>query len=248
MPVKITTIFFDLGYTLINFKGNVDRVLFSSYLALSDSLISSGYSHNRREYARQYQQIISRYYASRDIDNLEQPLELFVNRALSGFGYSPAPPEITTKAIAAMFKITEAHWSVEKDTHPTLARLKQDGYHLCIISNASNTDDLNNLIDQSGLRCYFDQIIISAEEKIRKPHPKIFEIALRKMKANPGESIMVGDTLIADVLGAQKAGMRAIWVTRRANRPENNRMKKIITPDFSTNRLKQLPEIINSIK
>jgi len=248
MPAKITTIFLDLGYTLINFRGDVDRVLFTSYLALADSLLSSGYTFNRREYARQYQQIITRYYASRDIDNLEQPLELFVNHALSGFGYSPAPLEIVTKAIAAMFKITEAHWTVEKDAHVTLAKLKQVGYQLCIISNASNTEDLNNLIDQSGLRCYFDQIIISAEEKIRKPHPMIFEIALKKMKANPEESIMVGDTLTADILGAQKAGIRAVWLTRRANRPENNRMKKVITPDFSINRLSKLPETINSIQ
>jgi putative hydrolase of the HAD superfamily len=248
MSAKITTIFFDLGYTLINFRGNVDRILFNSYLALSDSLISSGYTFNRREFARQYQQIISRYYASREVDNLEQPLELFVNRTISGLGFSPASLEITTKAIAAMFKITEAHWSVERDTHASLARLKQDGYHLCIISNASNTEDLNNLIDQSGLRCYFDQIIISAEEKIRKPHPKIFEIALRKMKANPEESIMVGDTLTADILGAQKAGMRAVWITRRANRPENNRMKRVIAPDFSINRLSKLPGILASIK
>lgn len=248
MPAKITTIFFDLGYTLINFRGNVDRVLFSSYLALSDSLISSGYAIDRRAYARQYQKVISQYYIDRDIDNIEQPLDLFVNHTLIGFGVSPAPLEITNKAIAAMFKVTESHWKVENDTHAALAKLKQDGYRLCIISNASNTEDLTNLIDQCGLRCYFDQFIISAKEKIRKPHPKIFEIALRKMKATPDESIMVGDTLTADILGAQRAGMRAIWITRRANRPENNRVKKVICPDYSTNRLSKLPEIINSIK
>lgn len=247
MTDKITTLFFDLGYTLINFRGNVDRVLYSSYIALSDSLYRSGYAIDRRKFANQYRQIINRYYKAREIDNIEQPVDLFVNRALAGFECSPASPAILKEAIAAMFKITEAHWHVEKDTHTVLAELKQEGYRLCIISNASNTEDLNNLVDNSNLRQYFDHFVISAEEKIRKPHPLIFKKALRVMSATPGKSLMIGDTLTADILGAQKAGIRAIWITRRAKRPENNRMKKVITPDFVIDRLSKLPKLLQSI-
>jgi putative hydrolase of the HAD superfamily len=247
MSNKITTLFFDLGYTLINFKGNVDRVLYTSYLSLSDSLIRSGYEIDRKKFATLYQQIITRYYKAREIDNIEQPVNLFVNRALAGFEYLPASPEILTTAIAAMFKVTEAHWHVEKDTHAVLTELKQKGYRLCIISNASNTEDLNNLVDDSDLRQYFDHFVISAEEKIRKPHPLIYEKALSVMSATPDKSMMVGDTLTADIHGAQKAGMRAVWITRRARRPENNRMKKVITPDYVINRLTKLPKLLQSI-
>jgi putative hydrolase of the HAD superfamily len=244
---KITTLFFDLGYTLINFRGNVDRVLYSSYLSLSDSLYRSGYAIDRKKFANQYRQIINRYYKAREIDNIEQPLSVFINRALAGFECAPASPEILTAAIAAMFKITEAHWHVEKDTHPVLNDLKRKGYRLCIISNASNTEDLNNLVDNSGLRQYFDHFVISAEEKIRKPHPLIFKKALRVMSTTPDESMMIGDTLTADILGAQKAGIRAVWITRRAKRPENNRMKKVITPDYMIDRLAKLPKLLQSI-
>lgn len=247
MSNKISTLFFDLGYTLIDFKGNVDRVLYSSYLALSDSLIMSGYPIDRKKFANQYRQIINRYYKAREIDNVEQPVSLFVNRTLAGFECSPASPDILTTAIAAMFKITEAHWQVEKDTHAVLTELKQMGYRLCIISNASNTEDLNNLIDNSNLRPYFDHFVISAEEKIRKPHPLIYRKALRVMSAAPDESLMIGDTLTADILGAQKAGIRTVWITRRAKRPENNRMKKVITPDHVIDRLAKLPKLLQSI-
>jgi putative hydrolase of the HAD superfamily len=247
MSNKITALFFDLGYTLINFKGNVDRVLYLSYLSLSDSLIRSGYAIDRKKFANQYRMIINRYFKAREIDNIEHPVSLFVNRALAGFECSPASPEILTTAIAAMFKITEAHWQVEKDTHPVLADLKQKGYRLCIISNASNTEDLNNLVDNSDLRQYFDHFVISAEEKIRKPHLMIYEKALSVMNATPDESMMIGDTLTADILGAQKAGIRAVWITRRARRPENNRMKKLITPDYVIDRLAKLPKLLQSI-
>jgi putative hydrolase of the HAD superfamily len=247
MSNKITTLFFDLGYTLINFKGNVDRVLYSSYLSLSDSLIRSGYAIDRKKFANQYQQIITRYYKAREIDNIEQPVSLFVNRALAGFGYNPGSPEILAAAISAMFKITETHWHVEKDTHPVLTELKQKGYRLCIISNASNTEDLNNLVDDSSLRQYFDHFVISAEEKIRKPHPVIYEKALSVMSATPDESMMIGDTLTADIHGAQKAGIRAVWITRRAKRPDNNRVKKVITPDYVIDRLAKLPKLLQSL-
>ncbi len=247
MTVKITTIFFDLGYTLINFKGSVPRILGRSYLALAGSLIRSGYPIHRRTFARQYQRIIQRYYQQREIDYVEQPLEVFVNRALAGFGQPPAEPHVAREALAAMFKVTEAHWHLEKDTHATLKTLREKGYRLCIISNASNTEDLNMLVDNARLRQYFEQIIISSETGIRKPDARIFEKALTAIHATPAESAMVGDTLGADILGAQKAGLRAVWITRRARRPENTRVRKKIKPDGEISRLSQLPGLLDSL-
>jgi HAD superfamily hydrolase (TIGR01662 family) len=244
---EVNTIFFDLGYTLINFKGNVDRVLAKSHLALADSLKKSGVEIDKRNFARQYHQIISRYYATRESDNVEQPIDIFVNRTLASFGIPPARLEIVKQAISAMFQITEAHWHLESDTHPTLRQLKEMGFRLCIISNASNTDDLNALVDKARLRPYFEAIVISADVQIRKPDTRIFLKALEVMDALPETSLMVGDTLSADVRGAQEAGISAVWITRRARRPENNRVKKEIKPDYIITRLSQLPELMKSL-
>jgi putative hydrolase of the HAD superfamily len=248
MTAKISTIFFDLGYTLINFNGNVSRVLYRSYLALAESLIRSGYRLKRRPFANLYRQIINRYYEQREIDHIEQPVSLFVNRTLAAFGFPPASPEISRQAIAAMFKVTEAHWRLEKDTHAALTALKNQYYHMCIISNASNTEDLNNLVDGADLRKYFDHIIISSDTGIRKPDGRIYEIALNTMHANPAESVMVGDTLGADILGAQLSGLRAVWITHRAKRPDNTRLRKAVKPDAEISRLSQLPEVIERLQ
>lgn len=248
MTSRVSTVFFDLGYTLINFHGSVSRVLHTSYLALADSLIHSGYELKRRPFARLYKQIINRYYQQREIDCIELPVSLFVNRTLAGFGFPPASPEVARQAIAAMFSVTEAHWRIEKDTHATLLSLKNKGYRMCIISNASNTEDLNLLVDNADLRKYFDHIIISSETGVRKPDGRIFEVALKAMNTTPAESIMVGDTLGADIFGAQQSGLRAVWISRRAKRPENTRMRKSVKPDAEISALSQLPEVISKLQ
>jgi putative hydrolase of the HAD superfamily len=47
-----------------------------------------------------------------------------------------------------------------------------------------------------------------------KPHPSIFETALRQVAAEPAESVMVGDSLSQDVEGARRFGMRAVLLSR----------------------------------
>jgi putative hydrolase of the HAD superfamily len=244
----VTTIFFDLGYTLINFEGDVPSVLRKSYRSLAQSLINAGYPLDANEFIRQYEKIINAYYVVRDIDLIEQPVGDFVNKTLALLGHPLAPSKILNDAVAAMFKVTEACWQVENDAHATLAILRANGYRLGMISNASDLPDLKRLVKNAGLRKYFSSIIVSAEEKIRKPDPKIFEKALDLMNSTPSTSIMVGDTLTADILGAQKSGLRAVWITRRANRPENTRVQSLVIPDWKIVQLSELIPLLNSIK
>lgn len=249
MPSEnISTVFFDLGYTLINFVGDVPYVLRASYRALANSLLQSGCQIELEPFTRQYEQIINRYYIAREIDMVEKPVELSVNQALAAFDQPPASPPMLKEAIAAMFRVTEARWRLEVNTHKVLEALRARGYQMGLISNASNVEDLNILIDKTNLREYFGCIVISAEEGVRKPDGRIYEKALRVMNVAPASCLMVGDTLIADVFGAQQAGMRAVWVTRRARRPDNLQAKGKVIPNWQINRLSDLPPLLDSIK
>jgi HAD superfamily hydrolase (TIGR01662 family) len=245
---KVTTIYFDLGYTLINFEGDVPSVLRKSYRSMAQSLINSGYSLEPNEFVRTYEKIINAYYVVRDIDLKEQPVGDFVNKTLVVLGQPPASARVVNEAVAAMFKVTEACWKVEPDAHETLTILRTNGYRLGLISNASDLPDLNRLVKNAGLRKYFNTIVVSASEKIRKPDPKIFEKALNLTGSTPSTSIMVGDTLTADILGAQKSGLRAVWITRRANRPENARVQSLVIPDWKITQLSELVPLLNSIQ
>ena len=100
------------------------------------------------------------------------------------------------------------------DTLPTLAALQQRGFLLGIVTNRLYggepfQEDLRTL----GLLNYFDprHMAISGDLGVRKPNPAIFLHALKALDTAPEHAVMVGDSLNADILGAQKLGILAIW-------------------------------------
>lgn len=86
----------------------------------------------------------------------------------------------------------------------------QDKYTLHIISNGFKETTLTKM-DLSGLNPYFSNVIISEDVGVNKPNPLIFEYALDKAKAVKEHSIMIGDSLEADIYGALGFGMDAIF-------------------------------------
>lgn len=88
--------------------------------------------------------------------------------------------------------------------------LKAMNLKLGIISNGFGRFQLNNV---KGLKIfhYFDEILISEIEGLRKPNIDIFQRALSRLGIEPQESIFVGDHPINDVEASINAGMKGIW-------------------------------------
>ncbi len=82
-------------------------------------------------------------------------------------------------------------------------------YKLHIITNGFK-EVQHRKLKSSGILEFFETITTSEDVGVKKPHPKIFETALSRAEAKVEESIMIGDNIEADILGAQKLGMRAI--------------------------------------
>ncbi len=91
-----------------------------------------------------------------------------------------------------------------------LTMLKAQNYKLGIITNGRFPFQLQN-IQALHIESYFDVILISEREGIRKPDPAIFERALEHVGETAVNAVMVGDNPIADIQGAKKVGMRTIW-------------------------------------
>ncbi len=244
----VSVVFFDLGYTLINFEGDFHQVLSDSYLALAESLVRSGIQIDPMVFSSKFEQTISEYYRTREIDLIERPVESYLNQTLCDFGYSTLPDEIIQKALTDMYQFSESFWHLEPDAITTLKTLKGSGYQLGLITNAANAPDSNRLIDKFQLRDFFEVILISAEEKIRKPDTRIYSRALQRLKIFPDQAVMVGDTLTADILGAQNSGMHAIWIKRRADRPENHNLLTTIQPDAVIDTLTELPAVLQTLE
>lgn len=86
----------------------------------------------------------------------------------------------------------------------------QQKYTLHIISNGFKETTLTKM-DLSNLNPYFEHVIISEDVGVNKPNPLIFEYALDKAQALKAESIMIGDSLEADIYGAMGFGMDTIF-------------------------------------
>lgn len=84
-----------------------------------------------------------------------------------------------------------------------------NSYKLHIITNGFKEVQYKKL-ESSGILKYFTTITTSEDVGVKKPHPLIFETALTNADANVKESIMIGDNLEADILGASQFGMQAI--------------------------------------
>ncbi len=97
-------------------------------------------------------------------------------------------------------------------------------YNLHIITNGFAEVQANK-IKNSGLQTYFDIIVNSEMAEVKKPHPRIFELALSLANASPKQSIMIGDSLEADIEGAQALGMETIYFNEFKNPHKNKTLE-----------------------
>lgn len=83
-------------------------------------------------------------------------------------------------------------------------------YRLFILSNGFREVQYLKL-ENSGLALFFEQMILSEDAEVQKPHKGIFDFALNNTNSKREESLMIGDSWDADILGAKNADMDAIW-------------------------------------
>ena len=136
---------------------------------------------------------------------------------------------ITAKLVEGAFEVLET--------------IRKNGYKIAIIANADSID-ARNIIATCGLESYCDAIVISEEVGIEKPAREIFEVALEKLKVRAENTLMVGNRIDADIVGANRIGMRSVWFKW------NNRYKETVgsegeQPDFVIMSLSELFGILS---
>ncbi len=127
-----------------------------------------------------------------------------------------------------------------------LEMLRDRGLQLGLITNAFQPMRLrDNELRHFDILEYFPQVRISAADAgYLKPHPSIFEMALDQAGTQAHETIYIGDNPVADIRGAQSAGLKGIL---RVNAAEPPIESKLIVPDASINSLFDLIPVIDSL-
>lgn len=97
----------------------------------------------------------------------------------------------------------------------------QDKYQLHIITNGFEEVQTKKLTS-SNIIHYFDKIITSESVGVKKPNVKVFHYALETSGAKSSQSIMIGDSIEADILGAINSGMHAIHCNFESENIEEN--------------------------
>ena len=227
-------IIFDLGGTLMHSRGDWTPVLEHADQALANSLTQ----YNIELDTRVFRARLHEYYDQRDKDFQETTYHFVLRELLKDLGYADVAESVLRSALDALYAVTQSNWILEEDALATIQQLQSNHYQLGIFSNAGDDQDVQELIEDFGIRSYFDFVLTSAACFYRKPHPRAFEIALAQWNISPEEAVMIGDSLDADIQGAKNLDMKAIWITRRAAIKADEMQR--IKPDFSVRSLNEL--------
>jgi len=247
-PMSIRAVIFDLGNTLLYFDGDWAEVFARADQMMFDSLTQAGLQLEHQSFVTTFRRRLAAYHYQREIDFREHSTHWILADTLSVFGYSDVEEGVLRDALAAMYTASQEFWLPEDDLLPALESLTLHGYRIGLLSNAGDDRDVQKLVDKGKIRPYLEYVLTSAAGGIRKPDSRIFELAINMFGLEPGEVAMVGDTLNADILGANQIGVYSIWITRRADTPANRELRKTIIPDAEIETLAELPILLGSLK
>lgn len=206
--MKYKHIFFDLDHTLWDFEANARTTLESLYAELE--LATRGVNDFElfyRNYLAHNDKLWERYrkgYIKQD--------ELRVKRMWLSLLDFKIADELLSKQLSTRFlDLLPTRTILFPWTKEILQYLTDKGYALHLITNGFEKTQHSKL-KHSGLNIFFKEVITSEGSNSLKPNKEIFQYALRRSGATLPESIMIGDTLEVDILGAKNAGMDQIFV------------------------------------
>ena len=122
---------------------------------------------------------------------------------------------------------------LKEDAFETLVRLKNRGVSTGVLTNGTPAVK-RNIIESLGLVDVLDHIVLCEAEGHVKPDTRIFRRCIKLGGANPEETLFVGDSFFTDLLGAKRAGAKAMLMCeRRVKIPA-----RVPPPDFALNNIK----------
>lgn len=155
-----------------------------------------------------------------------------LQQALGEVGYADQDALRLAEQAFEVFLAARHRVSLFPEAQPTLETLA-NRYRLAVLTNG-NAD-----VRRLGLADYFQFALCAEDLGVGKPDPAPFREALRRAGVAAGQAVHVGDHPDDDILGAQAAGLRAIWYN-----PRGLPWAGDAPPDAQVRRLDQLPALL----
>jgi putative hydrolase of the HAD superfamily len=213
--MNVKGVIFDLGHTLMYLDSTWPRVFEQGAADLATFLKVQGLELDGQAFARTLLARRAEGFARAKQTRREVTAEESMRWTFSQFDLPDPGRALVRGALDAFFAAEEAHWVAYPEAYPVLRELAGRGLRLGLYSNATHDPLIQQLVDRLGLRPWLEPALSSAGTGIRKPDPAAFTPFLASWALSPGSVAVVGDTLEADILGAQQAGMRSVWFPSR---------------------------------
>lgn len=199
-------IFFDLDNTLWDFKANciesLDDILLSNNLLVKLNSVNKFYT----VYNKYNEQLWLKYRKGKITKDKLRTVRFQL--ALSDFGIKDE--KLAAKINDEYMQMCPLKTNVLPHTDEILSYLAEK-YRLHIITNGF-TETQNLKIKKCKLDKYFDKVFTSETINASKPNKEIFHYALSSLNAKKNESIMIGDNLEVDIIGAKKYGIDQVYL------------------------------------
>ncbi len=181
-------------------------------------------------------------------EKVQQPPTIeYVLTALRKLDVDPPPDALATftNELLEVSVGTARALPPETGMKEALGELRSLGVRLACVSNAfMGAATLNRIMDERGLGQHLDLTVSSCEFGWRKPHPSIYQEALRLTGAAADEAVFVGDRLDADVQGPSVVGMRTV-LTQQYRQEDPS--ESPVQPDAVIKHLAELPGVIDAM-
>lgn len=204
---NITDVFFDLDHTLWDFDRNsalaFERLFLKHKIDLTLTDFKKVYEPINLSYWKQYR------------DNEITKVELRRGRfrdAFTPFDIHFNEEQLDALAVTYIEELPKNNYLFEGVTE--LLSYLSEKYRLHIITNGF--EEVQHIkLKNSKIDHFFHSVTTSEEAGVKKPHPAIFELALKKTGAHPDSSLMIGDSFEADIEGADAFGMQTLFYNYR---------------------------------
>lgn len=149
--------------------------------------------------------------AKHGLHTIAEVMELYPKEFIATIGYPPEAVDPFKHAFRAAWGKTHTLVPGAKEM---LENLQAKGYRLFAASNSFGHLQRSRL-EKAGILRYFEDTYISMDIGYDKPDIRFYQEALRRCGLQAKEVLMIGDSMTTDVIGAQKAGMDALFFDRQ---------------------------------
>lgn len=230
--MKYKYLFFDLDHTLWDFEANARATLQELHVALQLGKRGvNDFELFHRNYLAHNEKLWERYR-----NGYIKQEELRVKRMwLALLDFKIADEKLANELSTRFLDLLPTRTILFPYTKEILQYLRDKQYVLHLITNGFDKIQHNKLMF-SGLKPFFNEVITSEGSGSLKPNKEIFQFALKKCAANPEESIMIGDSIEVDIIGAMNVGIDQVYVNHLGVDPT-------VKPTYTVNSLKELENI-----